>query len=306
MPKNPLANYIAPFQPPGGWWRPVAGMIIILGSRIIGTILVVFGWPAVEWVIAGELHLAVENLAMLGAGGGTQAVVVMLLSFVGIWAGVAITTNVLHDRGIGRLFDPESRIRWGDFASGLAIAVVFSALSLIAASLLIEAPVRAQAVSGWAIMFLPLVLLIFIQATAEELIFRGYLLQQLAIRFRSPFAWAILPAMLFGVLHAANAPGVAGMYYMAITAITGITLAALVWRTGNLWAAVGMHLGVNVISLTGVGAEGILSGTQLWLYPGEALMPLLQVDLGTSIVLLALVLSPAGRLLRPRRGPAVI
>ncbi len=40
-----------------------------------------------------------------------------------------------------------------------------------------------------------------IQTGAEELVFRGYLQQQLAARFASPLIWMVLPALIFGAVH---------------------------------------------------------------------------------------------------------
>ena len=304
MTSSPLDAYLAPARTLPGAWRPVLGLMITIGVYVLGMILVVFGWLLVQWMLLGDLHRAVEGLGVLAQGKDSQGTLITLLSFAGIWVGLLLVLTVLHGQAFGTLFDPERRVRLGDFGRGLALAVVFSAGSLIVASLVVGAPVKAQPLGTWAVLLVPLVVLVFLQATAEELVFRGYLLQQLGARFSSPIAWAVIPAALFGLLHAWNTTGEAAYYYVAITAITGITLAVLVWRTGNLWAAVGMHWGVNMISLTGVGAEGVLSGTQLWLFPEDAILPLLQVDVVASLILLALVLSPAGRILGPASRPA--
>ncbi len=297
MSRKAFEDYVAPAGAQLGWWRPLLGMVIIMGCWIIGTIFVVFGWLALRWLTLGDLHQAVQNLNNFGKAGGTETAIVSLMTFVGIWAGVAIAAGSLHNQRFATLFSPPRALPGTAsraFMRGAVLAVAFSGVSLVLASATVGLPARSLEFGPWILALLPLVGLVFIQATGEELIFRGYLMQQLAVRFRSPLVWAVIPSVLFGLLHAGNAEGVAALYYMAITGITGCTLAVVVWRTGTLWAAVGMHVFVNVISLTGVGAEGVLSGTQLWLYPAEALIPLLQVDIATSAILLILVLSPFG------------
>jgi membrane protease YdiL (CAAX protease family) len=162
---------------------------------------------------------------------------------------------------------------------------------------------------------MPIVLGVFIQAVGEELIFRGYLLQQLAVRFRSPIIWAFLPALVFGLLHYNNPGGPdsalpefqifgfiisePGALYVLTTAITGTALAALVWRAGSLWPAAGLHVAVNVFSLTMVGAEGTLSGTQLWLFALDDMTKILWINVIASTILLIVLLSPIGRLFVP-------
>ncbi|MEM1300470.1 MAG: CPBP family intramembrane glutamic endopeptidase [Pseudomonadota bacterium] len=303
MRSDAFEEYLAPARAARGFWRPVLGLIIIMGLWVIGMIVVVMGWMLWRWAELGNLHGAVEALGQLGQGGGAEPVVIMLLSFAGIWAGAAVAAVVMHGQAFGTLFEPAKRILFSDFGKGVLLAAAFSGLSLLVAMLFIATPVRAQPMGDWLVLFVPLMALVFIQATGEELIFRGYLLQQLAIRFRSPIAWAILPSILFGLLHAGNTDGEAAYYYIAITGITGVTLAALVWRAGNLWIAVGLHWGVNMSSLTLVGADGIMAGTQLWLFPAETLMSLLQLNLLSAVALLVLVLSPAGRMLAAPRRP---
>lgn len=293
MSHDAFEQYIAPARALLGWWRPIAGMILILACYVVTVIFVIFGWIAVHWVLLGDLHLAVESLGQLEGQGGTTIIAVMLLTFAGLWVGTAFATQSLHGQSFSSVFAPPDRQPRAGFMRGLGLAVFFSGLSLLLAIAIVGPPQRALEFGPWALTFLPLAGLVFIQATAEELVFRGYLLQQLAVRFRSPFAWAVLPSLLFGLAHAGNSEEGA-LYYIAITATTGITLATLVWRTGSLWPAIGMHIGVNVMSLTGVGAEGILSGTQLWLFPGDQMMVLLQLNLATSAAMTILMLSPVG------------
>lgn len=293
MSQDAFEQYIAPARSQLGWWRPVAGLILILVCYVVTVIFVIFGWIAFHWVWLGDLHRAVESLGQLQGKGGTTIIAVMLLSFAGLWVGTAFTAQTLHGQSFSSVFAPPDRRPRAGLLRGFGLAAFFSGLSLLLAIAIVGPPKQSLEVGPWALMFLPLAGLVFIQATAEELVFRGYLLQQLAVRFRSPIAWAVLPSLLFGIAHAGNTDE-GWFYYIAITAVTGITLATLVWRTGSLWPAIGMHIGVNVMSLTGVGAEGILSGTQLWLFPGDQMMLLLQLNLVTCTAMMILMLSPVG------------
>ncbi|MEM7279245.1 MAG: CPBP family intramembrane glutamic endopeptidase [Pseudomonadota bacterium] len=171
------------------------------------------------------------------------------------------------------------------------------AVPSLAAALMLAEPSRTSVEFGtWALWLLPLFFLTFIQAGSEELIFRGYLLQQLGNLSRHWAVWAGIPAFGFGLLHFFNLPGVGGLYYVAVTTLMGLSFAVLVWRSGNLWSAIGLHLGNNLLGITVVGAEGVLSGSQLWLFPEEAILTLMPVDVVLSAALLLLLLSPVGRI----------
>jgi membrane protease YdiL (CAAX protease family) len=229
---------------------------------------------------------------------------VLLMSFAGIWGGVFLAVTVLHRQPFATLFAPERRVRLGELGRGMLVAGAFALASTAAGLTIAEPAATAMPLPVWFALLLPLIALVFVQATAEELIFRGYLLQQLALRSRHPLVWAVLPSAVFGGLHwAGDLPGEAAAYYVVATFLMGLTLATLVWRTGSLWAATGVHVGFNAIGLTVVGSEGILSGAQLFLFSADDLLPLMRIDLATTAALLAFVLSPWAPF-RPPSSPA--
>ena len=81
----------------------------------------------------------------------------------------------------------------------------------------------------------------------------------------------VLPSLMFGGLHFWNGNGAAEGVIWAIWAATlGIACADLTARTGNLGAAIGMHLANNTFALLIVSVEGWpASGVALFLYPYE-------------------------------------
>ncbi len=289
-------------------WRVLAGIIIIAGFWIGGTFAVLYLWGALETARLGDTGGALHRVAGAEPGGSPAIVAVMLLTFAGIWPGVMLAVRLLHRQSFRSLFAPERRVRTGDFAKGLLIAAAFTAASVSVSLLLVRPDGSGLPLPAWLAALLPIAALIFVQATAEELMFRGYLLQQLALRSRNPLVWAVLPSALFGALHySGGLAGGAGLLYVGTTFLMGLSLAALVWRTGSLWASIGLHLGFNVIGLTLVGSEGVLSGAQLFLFPADDMPGLMIVDLATTALLLAFVLSPWAPFGPPReeaRAPA--
>nr|WP_275116165.1 CPBP family intramembrane glutamic endopeptidase [Aliiroseovarius subalbicans] len=105
--------------------------------------------------------------------------------------------------------------------------------------------------------------LIFIQTLAEELVFRGYLLQQLRARFRSIWIWAVLPSFLFGALHFDPLTyGVNAYFYVLNTTVAGVLACLITIRTGNLGAAAGLHFANNMLVMI-MGVAGELGGFTL-------------------------------------------
>lgn len=283
-------RYIAAGGQRTGLWRVVLGTVVIGLFWVGGTMAVLLFWRQLNIFRRGP-DAADEPLAGLAAG-DPATVAVMLLTFAGVWIGVWLVVTVLHRQRFSTLFAPERTVRAGDFFKGLGVAAAF-ALASVPIGMAVAEPV-ATTLPGekWLAYAIALLALVFVQATAEELMFRGYLLQQLALRSRNPLVWALIPSALFGALHWANAPTwELAAYYVGATFLIGLALAALVWKTGSLWASIGTHVGFNLIGLTVVGTDGLMSGSQLFLFPEEDLLALMRIDLIVTALMLAFILS---------------
>jgi membrane protease YdiL (CAAX protease family) len=149
-------------------------------------------------------------------------------------------------------------------------------------------------IATWLMMLAPIAIVVFAQAASEELMFRGYLPQQLAARFRHPIAWGLLTSVLFGFMHSANAPGsqVYTIYYIAIATVMGLVMTAMVWRTGSIAAAIGFHFSNNIGALTVAGGDTGPSSLALFVWTQDQLMAGASAELLLIGVLLAFVLSP--------------
>jgi membrane protease YdiL (CAAX protease family) len=284
-------SYIASGGRRAGFWRVLLGALVIGLFWVAGTIGVLVSWGALNVARYG-LDAAGERLASVAEGGDPMLVAVMLLTFAGVWLGVFITVRLLHGQRFWTLFAPDGEVRTGDLLKGLGLSAAF-ALASVPVGMSIAEPVATALPGGeWLAYALALLALVFVQATAEELMFRGYLLQQLALRSRNPLVWAGIPSALFGALHWANAPtGELAAYYVGATFLIGLALAALVWKTGSLWASIGVHVGFNAVGLTVVGTDGLLSGAQLYLFPEDELISLMRIDLVVTALMLAFILS---------------
>ncbi|MCB9412327.1 MAG: CPBP family intramembrane metalloprotease [Actinobacteria bacterium] len=137
---------------------------------------------------------------------------------------------------------------WARFGIGIvtgaaSLAAVTGILVLLGAYGRSEPP--AAATSGFAALAAVALLLIgfAIQGSAEEIWYRGFLLQTSALRMRLGWAMA-LQAALFGVSHAAN-PGDFSIVALANIILVGIFLGYLALGQGSLWLVCGWHAGWN-------------------------------------------------------------
>lgn len=290
-----LAAFIAPARPSAAPWRLIAGLCII-AALLTGAAL------AIGAALARLGYRAPAN--PVDALNTQAGALVALSTFILWWVALAAALRLCHGRGIGSLFGPargeRRRGRGRRFGLGLLAAGIYSGLGLLAGAAFTGAPVGGEAAPGaWALGAAAGVPLILIQTGAEEALFRGYILQQLAARFRSPLIWAVAPSLLFGLLHWNPAAPGGALPAVLATGMAGVILALVTARTGDLFAAWGLHAGVNMAALLLVAPPDYFTGLALWRWPaGAAAGGLAWLDIASMAALAAIAFA----LSQSRRG----
>jgi len=287
--EHPFHRWVAAALPKAQLWRTALGLVLIvvlwLAWTLVFELLGVGGGLIEPEQLSGDGRFAPFVEAALLTG-------VTLVAAWGLWIGTWATVKWFHKRGLASVIGPLSLKQFG---IGAAIAGVYLAATLGFALASGHAPVRTDVEMGqWLAALLPLVALILAQASGEELVFRGYLPQQLAARWRHPVVWGLLPALAFGLAHVSwGAPlDAMGLYYLAGSAMLGLVMMAMVWRTGSLAAAMGFHFANNVAAILVIGVAGVGSPVSLFMWAPDQAMVTAAVDLPAMGLLLAFVLSP--------------
>ncbi|PTV94189.1 hypothetical protein C8J27_10987 [Rhodobacter aestuarii] len=251
-----LDRYVASAKPSAEAWRVLVGLGLI-GGFYFGALLggmsavgALFGPQTMSWVIRN-----------MNAANTPVGLVMLLFSFAPLLLGTMLITRLLHNRPVLSLFG---------VGAGRDFALVFPALVL--AALLIAPlsgldPHLAKSTSlsvmlAWLPLSLPL---LFVQIASEELLFRGYVLQQIAARTRWRVLWMGIPAALFGALHyAPDMNGPVAIYVALWATAFGVLAADLTARAGNLGPALAFHLANNISAVLLVGIYGQLDGLSLY------------------------------------------
>ena len=85
----------------------------------------------------------------------------------------------------------------------------------------------------------------FVQASAEEMVYRGYLTQFARRYVRNPLLVMLIPALVFAGPHYGNVAGLDGPLALLPFVISGLSYGWLAYRSGSLWMSAGAHLGGN-------------------------------------------------------------
>ena len=262
MARSPrLERFVAPARDRCALWRLVLGsaLIVAIYALWIAAVLLALWW------LGGDPAGLLAAVATPSAPGPT---LILFLTFVGMAGAPMIVARLLHRRRAASLFGPAPRVL-RDFVVAAGLVLGLYALGLAAWGMGYDS-LPGLAPRLW-LALLPLTMLgLLVQTGAEEVLFRGYLLQQFAARFRSPLIWAVLPSILFGFLH--YAPDIAGggaWITVAAAVAFGLAVADLTAVTGSLGAAWGFHFANNAVAIAGLATQGTITGLAFRLTPYE-------------------------------------
>ncbi|GLQ35569.1 abortive infection protein [Amylibacter marinus] len=279
-------NFIAPAQARNQLWRILAVLVLWL----MGYLALAFGIGLLGVVFFGG---EVEQSFATGVFDRPASMLVVLTTFVGWVLALVGAVYALHRRGLFSMLGGGARA----FGIFFIIAVIGFVLLVFIMGLVFPERydiVENLTLSIWYKSLFIGVILMLIQVSAEELLFRGYLMQQLAVRFRSRWVYMVLPSVLFGLGHFSTTGGAyLGFLIVASTALLGLFLADLTYRTGNLGAAIGVHFANNFFAMFWVTYQQEMSGLARYTVPHYAdnpqdLVQILEPALISQIVLFAL------------------
>ena len=281
MPYAAHDAFIAPAKGYPQIWRFVVGLGLAVAVYALG----IFALMGLIALFNGGLSGLQPWMQRIQVADTPTATLLILGTFIGMGGGAMLATKLLHKRPIASLFGPLATLqRQFLIAVGVA-AIVFAASMLIPTDLMLQSNLE---LAIWA-SFMPLALVgVLIQTGAEEILFRGYIQQQLAARFSNPTIWMVLPSVLFALVHLdPTTYGPNAWLIVAATALFGILAADLTAKTGNIGAAWGLHFANNVLALLLISLDGPLSGLALYVIPisvtsADILRPLIYMDMGIT------------------------
>ena len=237
---------LARTRPGTRWWRPLlVGLVALglyLGALVGGTVLVV----VVVFLVGPETFDTLSGVDLLDLRDPLAFTLNMLL-IVAMLPAVLVATRLLGARPVGLLASVTGRVRWGWATRCLALAAAV-ALAVHGVEIVLAVatgtPWQPRADERTVPLLVLVVLLVPAQCVAEEVLFRGYLVQTVGTWLRHPAFAVVLPVPLFVLGHLYE--GLA----MLDTALWALAMGWLVWRTGGLEAAAAAHVVNNTLVFT--------------------------------------------------------
>ena len=255
---HPHAAFIAPAVPQKALWRLILGVVLAFVGYMAG-IMLMFG--IVQRLRPDDPYY----LDALAQGATPAHLFLLLASFIFMILPVVAVARLLHKRGFLSLLGPMPlaiRQFMRVFGPLLILGLVLFALPILG----LGVDLTPNLAPGLWALLLPLSLvLVLIQVSAEEIAFRGYLQQQLAARFRSPFVWMVLPSVLFAFGHYLPEEAGENAWIIALwSGVFGMLMADITARSGSLGPAIALHFYNNITAMLIVSMPDSLSGLALF------------------------------------------
>lgn len=229
------------------FWKYLLGLLIIAGGAflgqmpMLGAILykIFFKGKSYPTTDTELLHFFEPNLNLF----------LLLFSYVVALGGVYFTVRFLHRQTFISIVTGRKKVDWKRVLFSFSIWSVFTIVSTLVTYYLnpSDFEINFQPIP-FLILFIIATLLVPIQTTVEELIFRGYLMQGFANLSKNKWLPLLLTSSIFGLLHLSN-PEVSklGNIIMVYYIGTGLLLGIMTLMDDGMELALGFHAANNLI-----------------------------------------------------------
>ncbi|MEV5493311.1 CPBP family intramembrane glutamic endopeptidase [Streptomyces bobili] len=295
---EPLAHHrLARIRGRHRWWRPVLGTLFV---AVAYTVTVGLLYGLVDAVGAARGHRrGPDGTVEFGPVTSTAVDLTMLAVAIPV---VLLAVRWIGRRPAGTVSSVTGGLRGRWLGLCLLAAVPILAATTGAMLLLPAEDEPSQQWAGWEVFgpaLAMLVLLVPLQAAAEEYVFRGWLTQAVGAFLRSPWIAIAPQAVLFAAAHGWGTP-----WGFADLVVFGAVAGWLTVRTGGLEAAIGLHAVNNLLAFAA--AASVVDGLASDDTAADAPWELVLLDLAGVALYAAAVLWLARRHRPARTAPAAL
>ena len=239
------------------WWRYIVGVII----AIIG--VVIFSMPhmiaiGVETAIGNvDLSQMQDTNYIMSLFDPNLNLVFVLLPFAGGLLALLLAVKYLHKQSITHLTTTRKKIDWKRFWFIFFIwGIVSSGIVLLDYYMAPEDYELNFQLVPFLVLCVIAILLVPLQTSFEEYLFRGYLMQGIGVLVKNKWVPLILTSLVFGLLHIAN-PEVDKLGYVIMVYYigTGLFLGIMTLMDEGLELSLGFHAANNLFTALLVTAD---------------------------------------------------
>jgi hypothetical protein len=241
------------------WWRYLIGLVIAVSGVFVFSIP--HGAALIAEIATGDLDMdkiaANDTAYLMGLFEPNLNFLYILLPFAGGLIFLFIAIKLLHNQSITNLTTSRSKIDWKRvFFAFLLWGFISTSMTLIDVFMSPEDYVYNFQFDRFIILAAIAILLVPLQTSFEEYMFRGYFMQGIGNLVRNKFVPLIFTSVAFGLLHIANPEvdklgNIIMIYYIG----TGFFLGIITLMDEGMELALGFHAANNLFTALLVTAD---------------------------------------------------
>ncbi|MFH7005102.1 CPBP family intramembrane glutamic endopeptidase [Flavobacterium bizetiae] len=229
------------------FWLYLIGSILIIIASFIGQIP--FSVAVLFKTFTGKEVMPTDNAAIMKIFEPNLTLFLVMISFAFAFAGIYFVVKYLHHQTLLSVTTARRKVDWKRIGFSFSIWTFFTLLSFVIVYL--TSPENYV----WNFKLIPFLILVVvgsilipIQTSTEEYVFRGYLMQGFANLAMNRWFPLMMTSLIFGMMHIFN-PEVAKMGYIIMIYYigTGLFLGVITLMDDGIELALGFHAANNLI-----------------------------------------------------------
>ena len=235
------------------WKYLVVFLAAFIGGQILGGIPLLGVMIYKSIASGGHIALNPDNFMDFTVFGISKnwGLFLLMIPFAAILFLSIVLIRLLHKRSFTQTVNGTRKIRIKRCLVGAAVWGILLVIDLMSSYLLHPENYRLQFnLSAFIPLLFVSVIMVSIQSTAEEFLFRGYLTQGVAGWTKSRWLAILIPGILFGLMHGINPEVKEFGFWIAMPEYVfwGLLFGLIVVLDDGIELAIGMHVANNVFS----------------------------------------------------------
>lgn len=245
------------FRGKNEWWRYLLGFLATFFVSQLGAIPLIMAVAFKVMSDGGNIESINDPNVLMTTLDSNLTLFLMLLGFAAGMLGLYLFVRYLHQQSFKDLTTTRAKTDWGRVFFGFflvaTLTLVFTGISYYQNP---ESYVVQFQLVPFLVLALIAIVLIPIQTSFEEYLFRGYLMQGIGVNAKNRWLPLIITSVIFGGMHAFN-PEVTKLGYVIMVYYigTGFFLGIMTLMDEGLELALGYHAGNNLIAALLVTAD---------------------------------------------------
>lgn len=234
-------------KPENKFWKYLLGSVFIITASFIGQLP--FSVAMIYKSFVDKTVIPTDNDSALKMFEPNLTLFLVMISFAFAFSGIYFVVTYIHKQTLLSITTARKKVDWNRILFSFFLWSLFSIISIFI--IYFQSPEKFMwnfKPIPFLILFLIGIVLIPIQTSTEEYVFRGYLMQGFANLARNKWFPLMMTSLLFGSMHVWN-PEVEKMGYIIMVYYigTGLFLGAITLMDDGMELALGFHAANNII-----------------------------------------------------------